>query len=110
MTQPNEFFLIFFLTIIAVRVFLFLKPIPSPTVEGFRVHHYMYGVVLVVIGLLVHSIVVYAIGFGLFIDELTYLLIGGKTHTDNYSVKSLVGTGICIILVFIFREYLIPPF
>lgn len=70
-------------------------------------HHYMYGIVLILIGFLTHSIIVYAIGLGLFIDELSYLIISGKTHEDNYSRKSLLGTVFLIILVFIFRNYIL---
>ena len=70
----------------------------------------MYGLVAVVIGLITHSIIVYAIGLGLFVDELTYLLIGGKTHEDNYSNISLLGTLLFVITVFVFRNYLVQPF
>lgn len=99
----NQPFLIFFVTILIVRIFVFLKPIPSPTIKGFRTHHYMYGIILILAGIIFNSMIVYAIGLGLFVDELTYILIGGKTHKDNYSKTSLFGTLLFTILVFIFR-------
>jgi hypothetical protein len=108
--MSNYFFLIFAITIVITRVVVFLYPISSPAIGKFRVHHYMYGLVVSPIGLATHSIIVYAIGLGLFADELAYLLIGGKTHQDNYSKLSLLGTLILMILVFILRDYIILPF
>ena len=102
-----NFFLIFLATIIITRIFVFLYPIPAPTISKFRIHHYMYGIVGIIVGLLTSSVFIYAIGLGLFIDELTYLLIGGKSHQDNYSKISLIGTFIFVILVFIFQDYLV---
>jgi hypothetical protein len=34
-------------------------------------------------------------------------IIGGKTHIDNYSTTSLLGTVVFIILVFFLRNYFI---
>jgi len=110
MTIANEFFLIFLVTILLARSFLFFKPISSPTIKSFRLHHYMYGIVLVVLGLILKSVAVYAVGAGLFVDELTYLLIKEKTHADNYSRRSIVGAIIFVFLVFVFRKYLVAPF
>ncbi|MES3031691.1 MAG: hypothetical protein V4699_00400 [Patescibacteria group bacterium] len=103
----NSFFIIFLSTVLITRFFLFIKPTPSPIVGNFRVHHYMYGIIGIVIGLLIHSVFVYAIGLGLFIDELTYLIIKGKDHKDNYSKVSLFGTLIFVIIVYFLRDYLI---
>lgn len=97
------FFLIFFITVIITRVFLFVRPIASPTIQGFRMHHWMYGIFLILLGIVLGTMVIYAIGLGLFVDELTYILIRGKNHKDNYSIISLVGTFILIVLVCIFQ-------
>ena len=105
--MANQFFLIFLATILITRIVVYLRPVPSPTIGNFRLHHYMYGIVLIVIGLIASFMPIYAVGFGLFIDELTYLIIGGKTHEDNYSKKSLVGTLFFIILAFFFRDYIL---
>ncbi len=67
----------------------------------------MYGLTLIPIGIVLSNITVYALGWGLFVDELGYLLLGGKTHHDNYSRASLFLLGIFIILTFIFRELLL---
>ncbi len=107
MPHADQFFYIFLATVLITRVFLFIKPTASPTVKGFRLHHYMYGIVLVVIGLMFHSLATYAIGLGLFVDEVSYLVIKGKTHKDNYSTKSILGTLALVLLVFICRKYLV---
>jgi hypothetical protein len=67
----------------------------------------MYGLLLIIISILLENILLFAIGMGLFIDELTYLIIRGKSHEDNYSKISLLGTLIFIILIFLFKNFLI---
>ncbi len=70
----------------------------------------MYGIILIILGLLFKILTIYSMGFGLFVDELTFILMKGKTHKDNYFSKSLIGTFIFIIMTFIFREYLTISF
>lgn len=114
-SKPEYFFLIFFLTVLIVRVLLYIavdiihyiKPTEGLVIKGFRIHHYMVGIVLMPIGYLLINITIYAIGFGLFIDELTYILIKGKDHKDNYSIISLIGTAIFVILIYFLKEKLI---
>lgn len=108
--MSNNFFLIFAITIVATRLIIFFHPIPAPTIGKFRIHHYMYGLIAIAIGLTFQSIMLYAIGMGLFVDELTYLLMRGKTHKDNYSKISLLGTLILVTIVFIFKNYFVRPF
>jgi len=67
-------------------------------------HHWMYGVILIIISFIVQSIALYAVGLGLFVDELSYILIGGKNHKDNYSIKSILGTVLFIVIVYVFRD------
>jgi hypothetical protein len=101
--NDHYFFLLFLVTILATRIFLYIKPVASPTIKGFRIHHWMYGVILIILSFIVSSIALYAVGLGLFVDEFSYILIGGKTHKDNYSIKSLFGTLLFVILVYIFQ-------
>lgn len=99
--DEQYFFLIFLTTILITRIVLFVKPVSSPTIKGFRVHHWMYGVLLITISIFIKNIYLLAIGLGLFIDELTFLIMRGKTHKDNYSFKSLLGTILFIIIVYL---------
>ncbi len=108
--MTDQFFYIFLGTILIVRLFLFLFPRPSPTLLGLRLHHYMYGLAGLPIALLIHSLPLYAISLAFFVDELTLLLMGGKTHEDNYSKTSLLGTTFFILVVFLFKDYLVSPF
>ncbi len=101
------FFTIFLITIIAIRFFLYFCPISAPTIGKLRLHHYMFGIAGILLGLLIHSILIFSIGLGLFVDELTYILIDGKTHQDNYSKTSILGTLLFIILIFILKDYLL---
>jgi hypothetical protein len=105
--MTNEFFTIFLCTVLITRIFLYFNPKPAFTIKNFRTHHWMYGLIGIIIAVIFHSVVLYAIGLGLFVDELTYLIIGGKNHTDNYSVTSLFGTVVFIILIFFLRNYFI---
>lgn len=56
--------------------------------------------------MIVHCLALYAIGIGLLIDESTFLLIGGKTHRDNYSALSLAGTAALIVTIYLTRTAL----
>ncbi|MBI4918666.1 hypothetical protein HY837_01960 [archaeon] len=104
MEAGNYFFSVFVLTILATRFFVFFYPISSPTLYGFRTHHYMFGLVLAPLGFFLGNLTIFAAGTSLFIDEFTYILIGGKSHEDNYSWQSLFGTAIFVFLVFLFKE------
>ena len=106
----SSFFAIFLLTVVLTRLFLYINPLPAPTFNGIRTHHYMYGIVGVILGLTVASLPTFAIGMGLFTDELTFVLMGGKTHHDNYWTVSLIGTAVFAGLVFLARRFLVKPF
>jgi hypothetical protein len=66
----------------------------------------MYGILLIIASLILKNVWVCAIGFGLFIDEVPYLLIKGKNHADNYSWKSLVLLVIFVVVVFFLKDFL----
>lgn len=60
----------------------------------------MYGILILVIGLLIRNTILIAIGLALFVDELPYLIIKGNSHKDNYSPYSLVGLMVCMLIVY----------
>lgn len=103
------------LVLTRVGVYLFVyyithslhQPPPETTLWGFRVHHYMYGIILILLGVAFKNVPLYAVGMGLFVDELTYLLMGGETHEDNYSLVSNLGTVVFALLVYFFRDKLL---
>lgn len=69
----------------------------------------MYGLVIVGISMLFSNIVVYGIGLGLIIDELPLFIryknndFHWKEYNSNYS---RIGVILCLILLFIFRNYI----
>jgi hypothetical protein len=95
---------------VITRLVLFLRPFPAPTIGKFRTHHYMFGILGILLGIFTHWLAIYAIGWGLFIDELTYILMRGKNHEDNYSKISIFGTLLFVILVFIFKNHFLELF
>lgn len=110
MTNGDYFFLIFLGTIVFTRLLL-IKPIAAPTIKGFRVRHYMYGIALIILAFLIKNLSIYAIGFGLLVDELPVALVKGPGHKeeqwrgceDYHSKWSIAGVLILIFLVYLFR-------
>lgn len=115
LSPENYFFVIFISLILILRLFLYLKPTPGPTIAGFRVHHWLVGLILIVLSIALFltslnkkiPLTFFAIGLAMFVDELTYLLIGGETHADNYSPVSLIGTLLFIIMIFVIRKHIV---
>lgn len=102
-----QFFLTFLGAIVVTRIFLYFNPRSSPTIKGFRLHHYMFGIFIALTGGIIQNIFVYAIGLGLFVDEIGYLIIGGKTHEDNYSVTSILILVLLVVFAFILRNQIL---
>jgi len=108
MSSGNYFFLVFLLTIIFTRIELIPKKVHSPTIFGLRLHHYMYGLVLTALSLYFSNLTLYAIGIGLFVDELPQIITGSwRNWNDYYSTKEVLRVAMLIILVFIIKGYLI---
>lgn len=97
-------------TIAVTRLVLWIRPTPSPTLRGFRLHHWMTGLALAAAAVAFSAPLLFAIGLGLFLDELTYLVIGGKSHADNYSPASLWGTALVLLLAHAHRHLLFSFF
>lgn len=111
MALDDRYFLVVMITIILIRVLVYLFPKPSPTVKNFRIHHWMYGLlctcILFSISHFYSNIYLLAISNGIFLDEIGFILMRGKTHEDNYSPKSFMILLLFILLVFILRENII---
>ena len=109
--MANEFFLIFLGTIIVSRLVLLNRKIYSPTIFGVRLHHYMYGIILTMISFLISDIYLYAIGLGLFVDQLPLFFIWRKWEwKDCYSIYYFVKLFICVLVIFLLKNYLILHF
>ena len=114
MTNGDYFFLIFLGTIALTRVFLFVTKLPAPSIKGFRTRHYMYGLILILIAFFSHNLTIYAVGLGLFIDELPAILVKGPGHKEEqwngceayYTPWCFAGVLIFIFLTYIFRDFI----
>lgn len=111
MTLYDEYFLFTMITIIITRALVYMFNKPSPTIKNFRMHHWMFGLFLTVIFFCISkfytNIYLLSISTGVFLDEIGFIIIGGKTHEDNYSPESFMILIFFILLLFIFRESII---
>lgn len=110
----NELFIWFAGTIVVCRLFLFIRPTESPTIRGFRMHHWMYGAVGVPVALLVDSLPLFAISLGFFIDELALIMVhkrlGSEGSAAYHSWQSTFGTVFFMLVIFVVRDYLAAYF
>lgn len=111
MSLSDKFFFITFITILITRILVYIFNKPSPTIKNFRTHHYMYGlfftVLLFCFSRFYTNIYLLAISTGVFLDEIGFIIIRGKSHEDNYSPKSFMFLLLFILLLFVFREVII---
>lgn len=89
----------FLLSIILTRFFLYFFPISSPKIKSFKIHHYMYGILIMMISFIISSKFFFYIGFGLFLDEVPCLLLYGKFHYKEYNSKDTLM--MLVLLIFI---------
>jgi hypothetical protein len=107
----DKFFLLTLMTIITTRVVVYIFNKPSPTIKNFRTHHWMFGLIFTIILYCISNfytnIYLISISIGVFLDEIGFIVIRGKTHQDNYSPKSFMIILFSILLLFIFRENIV---
>lgn len=108
MKNPDRFYLATLISTLMVRIAVWVNPVASPTINGFRLHHWMYGaagvLLLFVIRRFYKNIMLLGTALGVFLDEFGYILINGKTHEDNYSPMSFMLIMILEVVLFILRK------
>ncbi len=111
--QPEYyFFFIFLLTLTFTRIILSGKRIEASKLlkkvhSHFHIHHYMYGIALIILGIFTKNLIVYAVGSALFVDEIP-LFVGRKwTWQGYYSKESSLILLFLTLLVFCFSKYLL---
>lgn len=67
----------------------------------------LFTILLFFISKFYTNVYLLSISMGVFLDEIGFILIKGKTHEDNYSPKSFMIIMLFILLLFIFRENII---
>lgn len=111
MTLYDKYFLFAMMIVIITRVLVYIYNKPSPTIKNFRTHHWMYGLVFTIILFCISgfytNIYLLSISMGIFLDEIGFIILKGKTHEDNYSPKSFMILIFFMLLLFIFRESII---
>jgi hypothetical protein len=108
LSATNTFFVIFLATIVISRVTLLNKNFHCPTIFGLRLHHYMYGIVLIFISVAIHNVYLYAVGWGLFIDQFPLFFLRRQWRwEDCYTKNYFIFLSALVLLVFIFKDYLI---
>ena len=111
MTLYDKYFLFTMTTIIITRILVYIFNKPSPTIKNFRTHHWMFGLVFTIMFFLISNfytnIYLLSISMGIFLDEIGFIILKGKTHKDNYSPKSFMILIFFILLLFIFRKNII---
>ncbi len=111
MTLYDKFYAFTIASIIITRIWVYLFKKPSPTIKDFRTHHWMYGLLFTIILFSISSfytnIFFLSISIGIFLDEIGFIVIRGKTYEDNYSPKSFMILLFSIFLLFLFRESIV---
>lgn len=111
MTLYDIYFLITMITIVITRILVYIFNKPSPTIKNFRTHHWMFGFIFILILFCISSfytnIYLLSISTGIFLDEIGFIILKGKTHEDNYSPESFMILLFFILLLFLFRENIV---
>ncbi|MEI6660072.1 MAG: hypothetical protein WCK91_01460 [bacterium] len=113
------FFSVFLITIICIRLFLLKWKIASQNlfpwlkVRGFYVHHYMYGLSMMLVAFLfrgtMFGLVMYAVGLGFIIDEVPAHFIGRQTWDNYYKWRFNDWVIAFVFLVYVLRFYIVYP-
>lgn len=111
MALYDKYFLYTMITTVITRIFVYIFKKTSPTIKNFRTHHWMFGlaftIILFSIANFCTNIYLLAISTGIFLDEIGFIILRGKTHEDNYSPQSFMLLMFFILLLFIFREIIV---
>lgn len=103
----NYLILIYVATILITRIFLKFFPIHGHKIGKLQPHHYMHGIILVLLALLFHWPILLAIGSALIVDEIPLFFIfrtwdWPDNHWKEYhSWKSILGIIIISIIGYI---------
>lgn len=97
MKKENLFYVLILLTIILTRISIFLVPEVDIRLFGFSIHHFLFGIPLIILGKIFHKqkylkIFLVGIGFGLMLDEFTFIILGAGMDRQYWDVFSVIGT------------------
>ncbi|MDP3881365.1 MAG: hypothetical protein Q8Q31_00610 [Nanoarchaeota archaeon] len=113
MKRENLFYLLILLTILISRFAIMIWPEIDIKVFGMIIHHFWFGIVLVIGGFIIPKsahypkLLLYGIGAGLIIDQLIFIMLGAGKDKEYWSIYSLLGTLIIVSIIYPFRMKLI---
>ena len=110
MKKENLFFLLILITILITRISIIIIPEVNITLFNIIIHHFWFGVILMLIGLFIpkklfiFKIGIYGIGAGLIIDQLIFMILGAGQDKEYWAFPSLIGMIIMTFIVFELRK------
>ncbi len=112
MKRRNLFYLLFVSTVIVIRLGVFFVPNVDFTFLDFVLHHFWFGILLISVSFLFMKkkhfrIILFAIGCGLFVDELAFMMMGAGGDNEYWGWLSVGGTILIGCIVGIFRKNLL---
>ncbi len=111
MDKGNTFFLVFILTILAIRFFVFFFPDQKVRILGVLIHHFWIGLILILIALMLKNFgfnwILLSIGLAMVADELVYVILGTGPVSNYWNIYSVSGAILNSVIVFILRSKII---
>lgn len=110
MKKENIFYLIFILTILAIRTGVFFFPQRKIIIDGVIIHHFWIGIILISLALLLAKRysklkrILFPLGLAAMADELVYIAFGGATVSDYWMNYSVFGAIILSAIIFFLRK------
>ncbi len=112
MKRENLFYLIMILTILIARISIIIVPEVDMKFLDIVIHHFWFGVVLMIVGLLIPKqkfylkILLYGIGAGLILDQLIFIILGAGKDKEYWALPSLLGMIIIALVIYLIRRRL----
>lgn len=111
--KEDLFYLLILLTILVTRISIILVPEVDIKLSNIIIHHFWFGVILIVLGFFISKkrvdskILIYGIGTGLIIDQFVFMLLGAGQDKEYWALPSLLGTIIIAVIIFPVRTKII---
>jgi len=107
MKHENTFYALYVLTIISIRLGVFLLPERDLMLFGIVIHHFLIGLALALIALLFRkttpATILFPIGLGLAADQLIFILLGAGKDAQYWSPGSVLGAIILALAIYPLR-------
>jgi hypothetical protein len=113
MKKENIFYTVFALTVLLIRINAFVFPSYQIIIDGTRIYHFWIGVILILFVLSLSKsynmlrTILFPIGLAIVADELIFIIFSNRLISDYWSVYSVSGLVIIMIIIFMYRKKLI---